>query len=70
LHSQATVGQNPPDEQKKQEKSRKGKAEAPITGRGAILDSFPFVVGGGIVVGGIATWALIQGSNPLSPWKP
>jgi ferric-dicitrate binding protein FerR (iron transport regulator) len=70
---QTTVAQNPPDDRKtehKQQKSQSGTPTAPIAGRGAILDSFPFVVGGGIVVGGIATWALVQGSNPLSPWKP
>lgn len=52
-----------------QHKRRKG-AGAPVAAGGSILDSPTAIWVGAGVIGGLATWAIIQSDNPASPSAP
>lgn len=56
-------------EKKKKKKRRGGAGAAPAAG-GGILSSSTAVYTGLAVVGGITTWVLLQGDDPLSPACP
>jgi hypothetical protein len=55
--------------QQKKKKRRKGGGAIPA-GNGSILDSPIAIYGGAAAAGGLATWVLVQGSDPVSPKTP
>ena len=62
---QSNRDQSEPQEKKK--KKKRAGAAAPVAGVGGVLDS-PIAIGIGFgAVGGLATWVLIQGDEPVSP---
>ncbi len=60
---------DPSTKEKKKKKKRSGDGAAEGTS-GAILDKALAVGIGAAAVAGIATWALVQSGNPVSPSKP
>jgi hypothetical protein len=57
------------DPNKKKKKKKRAAAAAPAAA-GSIMDS-PWVIYGGIgVVGGVTTWILLKGDDPISPSSP
>jgi len=63
---QTTVG-NSPEKKKKRRRSGGGAVPAGMSG---ILDSPIVIYGGAAAVGGLTTWVLLQGGNPVSPIAP
>lgn len=60
---------NPSDKEKRKKKKRGGDGAAEGAS-GAILDKAIAVGIGAAAVAGVATWALVQSGNPVSPSKP
>jgi hypothetical protein len=58
---------DPSNKEKKKKKSGDGAAQG---ASGAILDKALAVGIGAAAIAGIATWALVQSGNPVSPSKP
>lgn len=58
------------DENQEAKKRRKREGGAATAAAGSVLDS-PIAIGvGAAAVGGVLTWVLLQGDEPLSPSKP
>jgi hypothetical protein len=56
--------------QESSRKRRKGGQGAAAAAAGNVLDSPVAIGAGAVAIGGVLTWVLLQGDNPLSPSKP
>jgi hypothetical protein len=64
-------GQQTTREESESNKKSKRKAAGAVPGAAGSIMSSPWVIGGGIAaIGGVTTWVLVQGDEPLSPSKP
>jgi hypothetical protein len=66
---QQTTRDDTSNPEKKKKKKRKGTGAATAAG-GGILSSTAALYTGIAIVGGVTTWVLVQGDNPLSPACP
>ncbi len=58
------------DESQSSNKKRKAGGAAPAAAGGGIFDS-PYAIGiGAAAIGGLVTWVLLQGNEPVSPSRP
>jgi hypothetical protein len=66
---QQTTRDDTSNPEKKKRKKRKGSGAAPAAGGGIMSSSYALYTGIA-VVGGVTTWVLLQGDDPLSPACP
>jgi hypothetical protein len=66
---QQTTRDDTSNPEKKKRKKRKGAGAAPAAGGGIMSSSYALYTGIA-VVGGVTTWVLLQGDDPLSPACP
>lgn len=63
-------GQQTTRDESSQRRHRRKGGGAPAAASGSIMDSEAAIIGGGIAVGGLVTWVVVQSDNPASPSKP